>query len=96
MVLGSTPLGAQEVDAYDMSDPVDILPELRGWDEEVAATVKWALRRDLLTKLRMLAGAPRLAPGDFGDVLRRLRLVISKDSNVVCVAEVSATTRSGC
>ena len=74
-----------------MSDPVDILPELRGWDDEVAATVKWALRRDLLTRLRTLAGAPHLAPGDFGDVLRRLRLVISKDSNVVCVAEVSAT-----
>lgn len=46
----------QEVDAYDLSDPVDITPELRGWDEEVAATVKWSLRRDLLTKLKTLAG----------------------------------------
>lgn len=68
---------------------MNILPELRGWDEEVASTVKWALRRDLLTKLKTLAGAPHLAPGDFGDVLRRLRIVIGKDSNVVCVAEVS-------
>lgn len=39
-----------------MSDPVDITPELRGWDEEVAATVKWSLRRDLLIKLKTLAG----------------------------------------
>ena len=78
----------QETDAYDISEPVEILPEVRGWDEEVAATVKWSLRRDLLTKLKTLAAVPHLAPGDFGDVLRRLRTVIAKDSNVVCVAEV--------
>ncbi len=36
------------------------------------------------------AGAPHLAPADFGDVLRRLKLVITKDSNVVCVAEAIA------
>ena len=35
----------------------------------------------------MSAAAPHLAPGDFGDVLRRLKVVITKDSNVVCVAE---------
>ena len=37
-----------------------------------------------------MAGAPHLAPGDFGDILRRLRVVITKDSNVVCVAEAVA------
>lgn len=31
--------------------------------------------------------APHLAPGEYGDVLRRLKVVITKDSNVVCVAE---------
>lgn len=78
----------KQADAYDLSDPVDILLQLRGWDEEVAATAKWSLRRDLLAKLRTLAEAPRLEPSDFGDVLRRLKIVITKDSNVVCVAEV--------
>lgn len=78
----------KQADAYDLSDPVDILPQLRSWDDEVAATAKWSLRRDLLAKLRMLAEAPRLEPSDFGDVLRRLKIVITKDSNVVCVAEV--------
>lgn len=38
---------------------MDILTELRGFDDEVAATVKWSLRRDLLTKLKMLAGASK-------------------------------------
>lgn len=33
------------------------------------------------------AAAPHLAPGEYGDVLRRLKVVITKDSNVVCVAE---------
>jgi len=33
---------------------------------------------------------PRLAPGDYGDVLRRLKIVISKDSNVACVIEAVA------
>lgn len=33
---------------------------------------------------------PHLAHGDYGDVLRRLKIVITKDSNVVCVAEAVA------
>ena len=32
----------------------------------------------------------QIAPGDFGDVLRELKKVIAKDSNVVCVAEAVA------
>lgn len=47
----------QGVDAYDISDPVDILPDLRGFDDEVANTAKWSLRRDVLIKLKTLAGA---------------------------------------
>jgi hypothetical protein len=56
----------QGVDAYDISDPVDILPELRSFDDEVANTAKWSVRRDILTKLKTLAGASnqptRLSP----------------------------------
>lgn len=36
------------------------------------------------------AAAPHLANGDYGEVLRRLKIVITKDSNVVCVAEAIA------
>jgi hypothetical protein len=46
----------QGVNAYDISDPVDILPELRTFDDEVANTAKWSVRRDILTKLKTLAG----------------------------------------
>ncbi len=34
-----------------------------------------------------LASQPRLAPGDYGEVLRELKKVILKESNVVCVGE---------
>jgi hypothetical protein len=51
------------VDAYDISDPVDILPEFRSFDDEVANTAKWSVRRDILTKLKTLAGASKTALG---------------------------------
>ena len=34
--------------------------------------------------------APHLAAGDYSTVLRRLKIVISKDSNVACVIEAVA------
>lgn len=37
-----------------------------------------------------LHSVTQIAPGDFGDVLRELKKVIVKDSNVVCVAEAVA------
>jgi hypothetical protein len=44
-------------------------------------------RHDMRSDVLVSTAAPHLAPGDFGDVLRRLKVVITKDSNVVCVAE---------
>ena len=52
-------MSLQGVDAYDISDPVDILPDLRSFDDEVANTAKWSVRRDILTKLKTLAGASK-------------------------------------
>ena len=64
------------MDAYDFSDPVDILPRLDKafWDGLAAA--KWTERRDALRSLRQLASAPRLASGDYADVVRELRKVM--------------------
>ena len=45
----------QGIDAYDMSDPVDILRDLAKFDEDVAKTEKWALRKAVLTRLKTLA-----------------------------------------
>ena len=45
----------QGIDAYDMSDPVDILKDLGKFDEDVAKTEKWALRKAVLTRLKTLS-----------------------------------------
>ncbi len=54
----------QGIDAYDMSDPVDILKDLAKFDEEVAKTEKWALRKAVLTRLKTLAKARHTNKGD--------------------------------
>lgn len=45
----------QGVDAYDLSDPVDILKDLTHFDEDLAKTEKWSLRKACLTNLKTLA-----------------------------------------
>ena len=46
---------SQGIDAYDISDPVDILKDLARFDDDVAKTEKWALRKAVLTRLKILA-----------------------------------------
>ena len=77
----------QATDSYEYAQPVDILPSLNKEFWEGLGAKKWSERRDALQKLKALASQPRLAPGSFGDVLRELRKIILKDSNVVCVGE---------
>ncbi len=65
----------QGMDAYEFADPADILPRLdKGFWEGLAAA-KWTERRDALRSLKQLAAAPRLATGDYADVVRELRKV---------------------
>ena len=40
--------------------------------------------------LKELAGAARLAPGDYGDVARLIKKTVAKDANVAVVAEAAA------
>ena len=63
--------GMQGMDAYDFSDPLDILPSLDKAFWDGLAAVKWTERRDALRSLRQLASAPRLASGDYADVSAR-------------------------
>ena len=81
---------SQGMDPYEFAEPVSVLGQLGKdfWDG--LAAVKWTERRDALQKLRGLAATPKIAPGDYGDVLRELKKIITKDSNVVCVGEAIA------
>ena len=58
------------MDAYEFSEPANVLNELGKDFWEMLAAKKWSERRDALAKLRTLASAPKLAAGDYGDVNR--------------------------
>ena len=60
----------QGMDAYDFSEPVDVLKQLGKEFWSGLASKKWTERRDALQSLRALARTPKIAPGDFGEVSR--------------------------
>lgn len=45
----------QGFDAYDISDPVDILKNLEKFDDDVSGTEKWLDRKAHLTSLKTMA-----------------------------------------
>ncbi|CAD7700615.1 unnamed protein product [Ostreobium quekettii] len=76
-----------ECDVFDLSEPREILHELKKPWWESLANPKWTIRKGALTELKTLASSPRLVPGDYGDVCRELKKIIAKDSMVAVVAE---------
>lgn len=78
----------EEVDAFDLAEPVDInakLPE--NFLEQVAST-KWKDRKDALDGLYAEANVPRIKEGHYDDIIRALGKCM-KDANVA-VATVAA------
>ena len=76
-------------DSYEYSDPETILDKLekapenkeqpRFWEAIVSA--KWKERLGALTQLREVSDVPRIAAGDYGNLARALKKVITKDAN---------------
>ncbi|XP_058831203.1 protein mini spindles isoform X2 [Topomyia yanbarensis] len=77
---------AEEVDPLDLIDPVDILSKLPKDFYDKLEAKKWQERKESLEALETLLQNPKLQPGDYGDVVRALKKVITKDTNVVLVA----------
>jgi len=76
-----------EVDPFDLLDPVDILSKLPKDFYEKCEAKKWQERKEAMECLDSLITAnPKLEPGDYSDVVRTLRKMVSKDSNVLVVA----------
>ena len=50
------------------------------------ASVKWKERKEVLDELLPLAQSPKISPGDYGELVKALKKVITKDSNVMIVA----------
>ncbi|RZC32556.1 cytoskeleton-associated protein 5 [Asbolus verrucosus] len=77
---------APQMDPYDLADPVDILSKLpKDFNEKIEAK-KWQERKEALEALEKLVKTPKLQNGDYSDIVRTLKKVIEKDSNVVVVA----------
>lgn len=65
----------QEIDLYELADPVDILSKLpKDFYEKIEAK-KWQERKDMLEILENLVKTPKLENGDYGEVVRTLKKV---------------------
>lgn len=80
-----------EIDEYELIDPVDILTPLEksGFWEGVKAT-KWSERKDAVAELTKLASTKRIAPGDFTEVCRTLKKLITDVNIAVAVEAIQA------
>ncbi|XP_052201183.1 protein MOR1 isoform X2 [Diospyros lotus] len=81
----------QEIDEYEFIDPVDILTPLEKsgfWDGVKAA--KWSERKDAVAELTKLASTKKIAPGDFIEICRTLKKLITDVNIAVAVESVQA------
>ncbi|CAI0546153.1 unnamed protein product [Linum tenue] len=81
----------QEIDEYELMDPVDILTPLEksGFWDGVKAT-KWSERKEAVGELTKLASTRRIAPGDFSEICRTLKKLITDVNIAVGVEAVQA------
>ncbi|KAK4711224.1 hypothetical protein R3W88_005737 [Solanum pinnatisectum] len=81
----------QEIDEYDLVDPVDILTPLEktGFWEGVKAT-KWSERKEAVAELTKLASTKKIAPGDFAEICRTLKKLITDVNIAVAVEAIQA------
>ncbi|XP_045453489.1 protein mini spindles [Melitaea cinxia] len=76
-----------DIDPYDLLDPVEILSKLPKDFYDKLEAKKWQERKEALDSLdNLLKNAPKLEPGDYADLVRALKKVITKDTNVMLVA----------
>ncbi|CAG9862957.1 unnamed protein product [Phyllotreta striolata] len=75
-----------EIDPFELLPEVEVLSKIpKDFYEKVEAK-KWQERKEALEAVEVLVKNPKLQNGDYGDLVRALKKVIQKDSNVVCVA----------
>ncbi|XP_062224549.1 protein MOR1-like [Phragmites australis] len=80
-----------EIDEYDLVDPVDVLTPLEKsgfWDGVKAS--KWSERRDAVAELTKLASTKKIAPGDFHEVSRTLKKLVTDVNLAVSVEATQA------
>lgn len=76
----------EEIDPLDLIDPVDILSKLPKDFYDKLEAKKWQERKESLEALQTLLQNPKIESGDYGDMVKALKKVLTKDTNVVLVA----------
>uniref|UniRef100_A0A8C5UDW9 Cytoskeleton associated protein 5 n=1 Tax=Malurus cyaneus samueli TaxID=2593467 RepID=A0A8C5UDW9_9PASS len=75
-----------QVDAYELLEAVEILSKLpKDFYEKIEAK-KWQERKEALEAVEVLVKNPKLESGDYADLVKVLKKVVGKDTNVMLVA----------
>ncbi|XP_042874347.1 cytoskeleton-associated protein 5-like isoform X2 [Penaeus japonicus] len=77
---------APELDPFEFLEPVDILSKLPKDFYEKAEATKWKDRKEAVDLLLPLTQNAKLESGDYHDLMKVLKKIIGKDTNVMIVA----------
>ncbi|TNN09737.1 Cytoskeleton-associated protein, partial [Schistosoma japonicum] len=77
---------ADHVDLDDMITPVEVLSKIPNEFWQQIVEKKWQDRRDALEAIERITNVPRIAPGDFTNLVKSLVQVVNKDTNIILVA----------
>ncbi|XP_006896776.1 PREDICTED: cytoskeleton-associated protein 5 isoform X2 [Elephantulus edwardii] len=76
----------QQIDAYELLEAVEILSKLpKDFYDKIEAK-KWQERKEALEAVEVLVKNPKLEAGDYADLVKALKKVVGKDTNVMLVA----------
>uniref|UniRef100_A0A2I3GBS0 Cytoskeleton-associated protein 5 n=2 Tax=Hominoidea TaxID=314295 RepID=A0A2I3GBS0_NOMLE len=75
-----------QIDAYELLEAVEILSKLpKDFYDKIEAK-KWQERKEALEAVEVLVKNPKLEAGDYADLVKALKKVVGKDTNVMLVA----------
>uniref|UniRef100_F6XPY6 Cytoskeleton-associated protein 5 n=1 Tax=Xenopus tropicalis TaxID=8364 RepID=F6XPY6_XENTR len=75
-----------QVDAYELLEAVEILSKLpKDFYDKIEAK-KWQERKEALEAVEALVKNPKIEAGDFADLVKALKKIVGKDTNVMLVA----------
>lgn len=75
----------QELDPFDLVDPIDVLTKIPSTFSQKLSSPKWQERKEALEELNnILKTAPKMADGDYSDLVRSLTKPL-KDANIQVV-----------
>ncbi|KAI9792851.1 MAG: Cytoskeleton associated protein 5 [Piccolia ochrophora] len=75
---------AEGMDAFDLSEPIDVISKVPKDLQDNLASTKWKDRKDALDALYSAINVPRIKDAEFGEIVRSLAKCM-KDANIAVV-----------